>query len=121
MPLSKNVTLDIDPSLLKMGKNMVKGIVKSLEIMGDNTQNEVKRLSARDSFTDRTGNLRGSILRDKVNERELSVKVEAGMEYGKYVNDGTRYIMARRFLEKGLNKASRLFERILKLTLDKFM
>jgi HK97 gp10 family phage protein len=119
--MSKFVDIKIDKDLTNLAKNEVKGVVRFLEKAGDLTENEVKKLPQKASYVDRTGNLRQSIKRDKVNKRDLSVKVVAGMEYGEYVNDGTIFIRARKFLEQGLNKASRFFERMLKNELDKTM
>jgi len=117
MSLDVTTETKIDPRLLHLDKATRRGVIRGLEIAGDLTQNIIKRTR---SFVDRTGNLRNSILRGKVNTRELSVKVEAGMEYGRDLNDGTRRgIRARRFMERGLAEASSSFEDIFANAIDK--
>jgi hypothetical protein len=111
-------SIKIDKDLLNLSPNMRKGLVNFLEIAGDVTQNQIKKTK---KFKDRTGNLRVSILRQKVNERGLFVLVQAGMLYGVYLNDGTKWIQARKFMEEGLEKASGVFERIMVRSLDKTM
>lgn len=116
-----NVKLNIDPSLLRMGSNTREAIINSLAIMRDVTVNETKRLPPGQSFIDRTGNLRNSIIGDQIDRDNLIARIEARMEYGKYVNDGTKYMDGRFFMEKGLLNASKNFENIMVRELDRLL
>ena len=99
--MAKDFDIKIPKDLLNIDKTTRAGLVRGLKEAGDRVQNAIKKTRA---FVDRTGNLRVSILRQPVNEKALFVTVIAGMEYGLYVNDGTRYIKPRQFMEEGLNK-----------------
>jgi hypothetical protein len=101
-----------------MPESYRKALTLALIICGDLTENKIKETR---SFTDRTGHLRSSIKRARVNVREMFVQVFAGMEYGVYVNDGTRYIRARMFMEEGLKKASVKFDQIVRRQLDRLL
>lgn len=120
-------SIKIDKDLLNLSPNMRRGLVKGLEISGDVTQTEIKKTR---KFKDRTSRLRTSILRQPVDTRSLFVLVVATVgqvgnkknpAYGNFLNDGTKYIKAMRFMEDGLDKASNKFERIFKIALDKTM
>jgi hypothetical protein len=109
--LDINIKVKIDKDILNMDKNLHKGTIKGLEKCGDLTENEIKKTK---SFIDRTGMLRRSIKRQKVDEKTMSVDIEAGMEYGLPLNEGTRRgISPRKFMEEGLDKASKSFENII--------
>jgi HK97 gp10 family phage protein len=99
--MAKDIDITIDKALLNLDKTARKGVISGLKEAGDRVQREIKRTRL---FIDRTGNLRVSIVRQPVDEKALLVIVVAGMEYGLYVNDGTRYITPRRFMEEGKNK-----------------
>ena len=77
----------IDGNLLLLDTVYHKQLVNAVAAMGAKTTNEIKKLSQKESFIDRTGNLRQSILPTKVNERELSIRVIAHKLYGRPVND----------------------------------
>lgn len=124
--MAKEFDIKIDRSLLNMDKDVKKAYAKALVEMGDLTQNEIKKTR---KFKDRTGDLRRKILRDKVNAQQLSVEVISTVggtgrddpPYGNFLNDGTRFIKAMRFMEDGLKKASNRFERILVRAMDRFL
>lgn len=99
--MAKDIDIKIDKALLNLDKLAKKGIISALKEAGDRVQREIKRTRL---FRDRTGNLRVSIVSRPVDEKALLVMIVAGMEYGLYLNDGTRYIRARHFMEEGKNK-----------------
>lgn len=106
------ISIKIDPTLLKAGKILRGNVVKLLRQSGDLVQNQIRKTT---EFKDRTGFLRGHILRDKVDEKNLSVTVTAHVAdppYGMFLNEGTRHIKAMRFMETGLENSSRGIDRI---------
>jgi len=111
-----SVNIRIDPSLLEIGKNTRKGLISALGIIGTVTQRQIKRTKR---FKDRSGVLRATIIPQNVNRRDLSVTIVNKVFYATYVNDGTRFINARQYMEEGLEKAAPSFERIVEKQLDK--
>lgn len=107
--MARDIDIKIDAALLNLDKLAKKGIINALKEAGDRVQREIKRTRL---FTDRTSNLRVSIIRQPVDENALLVTIVAGMEYGLYVNDGTRYISPRRFMEEGRDKVLPILEGI---------
>jgi HK97 gp10 family phage protein len=106
-----SLTIKVDKNLLKMGAKTKRGILKALPVAALEVQKNAKKDA---KFVDRSGLLRKSIAADKVNKRDLSVKVIVGEDYGVFINDGTRYIKAFRFMEKALDKAAKKIETLFK-------
>ena len=103
------IKVSIDPSLLKLSKRNTEGIELGLKVCAAHTQTNIKQLPPNESFIDRTAHLRTSIKMGNLNKEALKIDVTAHAEYGIFVNDGTKYIRARRFMERGLDKSSREF------------
>jgi len=78
---------------------------------------EVERHASRtSSFRDRTGRLRRSIRVVKTNQHDLSYRVRAGggtVDYAHFIEFGTRYIRARRFLRDAVDSVRRRARRII--------
>jgi hypothetical protein len=111
--MSKFATIKIDKNLLNMPKNMKKAVIATLEVGGESIQAETVKLPASKSFVDRTGNLRASVKKDRVDKRKLNVKVTSHADYSSYVNDGTydkkaggKGIAPREFMDQGLENAT---------------
>jgi HK97 gp10 family phage protein len=109
-------SIKIDPKLFKLKDNANKGIIAGLKVCALETHKEISNTRL---YKDRTGFLRKSVTPEPVNEAEKSVKVVANAEYAGYVNDGTRYIKARQFMEAGLEIASRRFKSIFENTIGR--
>jgi hypothetical protein len=126
--MARDTEITISPSLLRLATNTEKGIHNYLKEGGDRIETNIKRLSSKDSFVDRTGAARRSIKRDKVDMKDKSVKVIANLGtigsktdpiYPTFLNDGTKNkdgstrIKPREFMETGLKKFEPDAERLL--------
>ena len=118
MDNEKIVKVNISKSIATMSVDVKKALLLALAEIGARTSNAIKQLPAKQSFIDRTGNLRQHIIPQSIDEKRLSIKVIAQKEYGLYVNDGTKYIKPRKFMERGTKNASKDFEAILKRKLS---
>ena len=92
-----------------METNKVNTILPSIsDELTDAIKAEIKSVGAY-----KTGKLYNSIastVKPITTGEEISIKM---IEYGRYVNDGTRYIKEREFIEKGIEKTKQdIFERI---------
>jgi HK97 gp10 family phage protein len=104
------VKIKISKSLLKLDKNIKKAVNRGLNILATIAQNEAKKTK---SFNDRTGVLRSDIVKDK-DVTGNSIKVTAHAEYSGHVNDGTKYIRARKFMEEGEKAAENSVNTVMK-------
>jgi len=116
-----NIDIKIDADINNLNKREHKGLVNGLALIAADVAKKTRALPFGESFVDRTGGLRASILPEKTSGTKLESKVTVHKEYGGYVNDGTQRIRPRRFLEKGLKNAEPNFEKIIKLELDRSM
>lgn len=85
---------------------------KILPLMGDEITEAIKSAIKRKGAY-KTGTLYNSIastVKPITTGEEINVKM---VEYGRYVNDGTKYIKARKFIELGLEQTKEeVFEQI---------
>jgi HK97 gp10 family phage protein len=98
------MSVKIPRRLLKLKKNGDKGLVNGLKKAGIILESEAKRTRG---FTDRTGNLRGSISSDRVNKQEHYVDVNANAEYAAHLEYGTQHIAPVRFMSKAAKSKQR--------------
>lgn len=135
--MAKDTDITIDPSLMRMARTLKVGGEGALVDIGDRVQTAAKGNDIA-TFTDRTGQLRTSILRLPVDTQEMSVTIAATVgdpddrsgknpAYGKFINDGTKNkdgsqrIKPIKFLEKGVKKVEPQMERIIVKHLDRTM
>lgn len=82
------------------------------------------KVEATTSFKQRTGNLRRSIRFRKISATEAEVGINpvregADVNYAKFLEYGTRFIVARAFIRKGANRSIPAINKIFKDVLKK--
>lgn len=85
----------------KKKKDVNQGTIRAL-IRSANLVQATAKLTITDNKNVDTGNLRGSIVQS-VKDASLTATVSTNVEYGQYIEFGTRYFTAKPFMRPALN------------------